>query len=77
MMMGMRGNLVAEWFRVRVYADGSLKSRETMGITGNRVGVEGRVPGLRERVRKGFLDRVGSLRVLREMLDARVEQEWA
>jgi len=48
-----------------------------MGITGIRVGAEGRVLGRRELVRKGFLDRFGSLRGLREMLDARVEQEWA
>ena len=71
MMMGMRGSLVAEWFRVRAYADRGLKSRETMGITESRVGAGGRVLGLRERVRKGFLDRVGSLRVLCEMLDIR------
>ena len=73
----MKGSPVGEWFRVRVYADRGLKSRETMGITESRVGAGGRVLGLRERVQKGFLDRFGSLRVLREMLDARVEQEWA
>jgi len=48
-----------------------------MGITGIRVGAEGRVLGRRGLVRKGFLDRFASLRGLREMLDARVEQEWA
>jgi len=56
MMRGMRGSLVAEWFRVRAYADRGLRSRETMGITGIRVGAEGCVLGRRELVRKGFLD---------------------
>ena len=77
MMRGMRGSLVTEWFRVRAYADRGLKSRETMGITGIRVGAEVRVLGRWELVRKGFLDRFGGLRGLREMLDARVEQGWA
>jgi len=77
MMRGMKGNPVAEWFRVRVYADGSLRSRETKGITGTRVGAEGRVLGRRELIRKEFLDRFGSLQGPREMLDARDEQEWA
>ena len=48
-----------------------------MGITGIRVGAEGRVLDLRELVRKGFLDRFGSLQGLREKLNARDEQEWA
>ena len=48
-----------------------------MGITGILGGAEERVLVRRERVRKGFLDRFGSLRVLCEMLDARVEQGWA